>query len=239
MQKLLPIIRRNYILLALAAIILIGIITAVAMRPTTVETTTTSNHTSSGSIKAAQKSDDTKVESGQTQSDEPAASTGEGSSQKTGEQKPATSNDTASAKPSASGLTSGTKTTKPSAPKPPINPTPKPIVNTAAPQILSVNVSLNGGAACGGAIGYNYSLGFKNNTAGGTVTARWELVSGLNYNDYPSFPVLPFGQGTVQISDSLPPYQGFVSHNTSYSVRLHVTSPNSIYSNVITVPACI
>jgi|GEM_PF-6814063 len=237
LKKLAPILGRKYVKLSLIVGIVVVIASVIVLRP---NDTQHISQTASKSKTSQTKKVTAKVEGDQTtvpvQNTEaaPASDTKSNSTQKSSTPKPTTPATTN--KPTA-GSTS-TTTNKPT--KPVVNPTPTPIVNDGTPEITSVSVSLNGGAACGANIGYHYVLNFKDNKPkAGTINAKWEAV-GASYGDLPAYsPVSSFSQGTLQISDDVATYHGFVSHMSSYSVRLHITSPNNTYSNVLTVPACV
>lgn len=99
------------------------------------------------------------------------------------------------------------------------------------PQVTSVSVSPNN--ACG-STGYHYDIHFLGQSKPGIFAAQWEVVSGVG--GVPSFPHLDIGGGIVQIYDTL--QYGFDAAEAPYTVRLHVTSPNSMYSNAITIVSC-
>lgn len=101
-----------------------------------------------------------------------------------------------------------------------------------APQATSANVSLN--SSCG-STGYYYDLHFIDKAKAGAFSAHWELVSGTAPY-LPFFPQPSLGAGTIRIYDTL--QDGFSAGATPYTVRLHVTSPNSVYSNSMTITSC-
>lgn len=152
----------------------------------------------------------------------------------------ASSSDTASSSPA----TSGTSTAKKSS-SAPAEPTVYPHADMERirreagsydpypnnPQVTSVSVSPNN--TCG-STGYHYDIHFLGQSKPGIFAAQWEVVSGVG--GVPSFPHLDIGGGIVQIYDTL--QYGFDAAEAPYTVRLHVTSPNSMYSNAITIVSC-
>lgn len=152
------------------------------------------------------------------------------------EPQPVTTTPVASATPSAP------KKTPVTAPKSAATPTPapKPTTPTQPSRVPTVVTSANVTLLAGCAGAYKYTINLFGNTAA-TVSMRWEYVSGDNghpLNALPSaYPIAASQWGPTKSSlfDTVSP--GLIATaGQAYSARIHVTSPNDFYSNIISVP---
>jgi hypothetical protein len=133
--------------------------------------------------------------------------------------------------------TQNSKTSTPVTNKPSSNATPQ--TNTVQTYVTSATVTILNG--CAGS--YKYTVGFYGSTRF-TFSAQWEIVSGAadyNYGVIDTLPsAIPMAGSAFSASDSwiydtkspgLPIYTGY-----PYTARIHVTSPNDFYSNIVSIP---
>lgn len=150
--------------------------------------------------------------------------------------KPATS----SSKPASSGSTPSTPTNYPLANLKPWTPsTPDPM------KVTGVSITLGPLSCISGfqKYSYTYTLDFNTNNAGGITTGQWEASSdgGATIWWSTSLPTSLFYQnpqyGTRVYESSPPGMFTSLPGQTTYTARIHITSPNSVVSNWVTVPA--
>jgi hypothetical protein len=110
------------------------------------------------------------------------------------------------------------------------------------PIVSNVAVSLSGGVYCSFGytqLLYQYAFDFNNwKHKTGAVSAVWEYTVPDRTDqilDLPGFTSFSVDSGVAQYSDKTL-FIGLRPHPFAYLARLHVTAPNEIYSNWITVP---
>lgn len=107
------------------------------------------------------------------------------------------------------------------------------------PQVTSIVVSRDQQpcSPAGGLTGYHYDAYFMSNAKASTLAGQWELVSGnWGASPLPTFGPHNVPAGIVRMYDDV--YSVFNFLYSDFTVRLHITSPNDIYSNSITIPGC-
>lgn len=104
--------------------------------------------------------------------------------------------------------------------------------NTNDQQVTSVSVTPNN--TCG-ITGYHWDIHFLGRAkAAVMLSAQWEVVSGSGA--VPAFSGFSVGTGVVEMYDTL--QSGFYPTGSPYTVRLHITAPNDMYSNTMTITSC-